>query len=109
MGRESSCTKDSFTVSGYRSVSRGSTSSLMSATDSQPISVCVNASPWSGYSSGIMTGCSAGTNHAVLLAGYTGSYWLLKNSWGRNWGEAGYIRLGPGNECGLANVAAYSY
>merc|ERR1712032_432208 len=38
-------------------------------------------------------------NHAVVLEGYgtdeeTGDdYWLVRNSWGVQWGEHGYIRL----------------
>ena len=31
-------------------------------------------------------------NHAVLLTGYGTNYWIIKNSWSRGWGEAGYIK-----------------
>ena len=39
-----------------------------------------------------------GINHAVQLVGYgtdddLGDYWLVRNSWGEEWGEDGYIRL----------------
>ena len=32
-------------------------------------------------------------NHALLLIGYTPSHWILRNSWGTNWGEAGLMRV----------------
>jgi hypothetical protein len=28
--------------------------------------------------------------HAMLLVGYTGNYYIVKNSWGADWGEQGY-------------------
>lgn len=54
--------------------------------------------------------CSSETvNHAMLLIGFTHDYWILKNWWGENWGEKGYMRIARGkNLCGLANYAAYA-
>ena len=46
-----------------------------------------------------------GINHAVVIVGWGSGYgnsgdyidyWLIKNSWGTNWGENGYIRLKKG-------------
>ena len=52
------------------------------------------------------------TNHAVLLVGYgrchvTGQkYWIVKNSWGTNWGEDGYFRIRRGcDECAIESIA----
>ena len=58
------------------------------------------------------TNCFSGKrmNHAVLVVGYGTErgqdYWLIKNSWGSNWGLNGYIKLARGsNQCGLAAVS----
>jgi len=47
-------------------------------------------------------------DHGVLAVGFDGSSnWIVKNSWGTGWGEAGYITLGAGNTCGVSNAASY--
>jgi len=76
-----------------------------------PLSVAVNATPLQYYTSGIGSYTTAecdpaGTNHAVTLVGYGTEngvdYWLVRNSWGANWGEAGYFRLARGQgTCGI--------
>lgn len=55
-------------------------------------------SHWFSYSSGVWPHCKKNSvvNHAVALFGYKAgpdSYWLIRNSWGRDWGEKGFIRL----------------
>lgn len=67
------------------------------------------------YSNGIFVDDSCNSNnlnHAVLLIGYgrderTGlDYWIIKNSWGKTWGEEGYFRIQKGlNMCGIAAYA----
>lgn len=81
-----------------------------------PLSVCINAAAWDGYSSGVYsTSCSgawADLDHCVQLVGYdsTGAepFWKVRNSWGSGWGESGFIRLPMGvNACGIADEATY--
>jgi|GEM_PF-968384 len=50
------------------------------------------------YTSGIYDGPGAAqTNHAVILVGWDDNggegYWIMRNSWGPDWGEAGYMRI----------------
>jgi len=72
-----------------------------------PLSIAVNASIWQYYTGGIFNQtCSTALNHAVTLVGWgfsgTQNYWIVKNSWGANWGESGYIRLIMGTGiCGM--------
>jgi len=52
------------------------------------------------------------TNHAVVCLGWgeetindnNVKYWILKNSWGTNWGDNGYFRLERGNN--VASIEA---
>ena len=55
-------------------------------------------------------------DHQVLLVGYGHDvksgldYWLIKNSWGADWGEGGFCRLARNkdNLCGVASDANHA-
>lgn len=60
--------------------------------------------------------CNDTINHAVLLVGYgtdhtfkpPKDYWIVKNSWSKNWGESGYMRLERGTgRCGIGKYVFY--
>lgn len=60
---------------------------------------------FSNYSSGVLTKSDAGElDHAILLVGWDDatSSWVLRNSWGSSWGEAGYMRI----KYGMCKVGA---
>lgn len=74
---------------------------ITDAIQGRPIGVSADATNWSRYSSGIFSGCGTNLNHDITLVGVSDTYWKIKNSWGTSWGESGFIRLAPGNTCGV--------
>lgn len=76
-----------------------------------PLSVCVDASDWSSYQSGIVSSCSEDVNHCVQVVGVDTDegYWIVRNSWGTSWGVEGMIYLKTGqNTCGITNDPTYT-
>ena len=94
------------------------------------MSICIDASAWMFYTGGIITRttCGVNLNHCATVVGikvtrkeglenpdqedeknsYHGSYWIVKNSWGRDWGEDGYIRIQiDENACGVGELANF--
>ena len=78
--------------------------------DHGPITVCVVAdSAFHAYKGGVFNACSSATNnHMVVLVGWddkqSGGVWFVRNSWGTDWGENGYMRIQ--DNCSLIGFAA---
>ena len=79
--------------------------------DHGPISagVCVN-SAFQAYTGGVFspTGWCFSINHGIVLVGWDDSVgaWILRNSWGPEWGEDGYMRIVYGKSY-VGYAAAY--
>jgi len=57
--------------------------------------------------------CQGQLDHCVQLVGYdmtqSTPFWSVRNSWGTDWGESGYIRLQYGQDtCGVAEEVTTS-
>ena len=86
---------------GYENVPPMIGLALRLALNKAPVSVAVEAdSPvFQMYKSGILdsSACGDKLNHGVLAVGYVDRYaehyFIVKNSWGDDWGEDGYIRI----------------
>ncbi|KAF2885260.1 hypothetical protein ILUMI_20926 [Ignelater luminosus] len=105
------------TIRRVNYIQRGSESDLQDAVANVgPISAGINGESFYQYDGGIydVPDCdSFALNHAVVVVGYGTEngqdYWIVKNSWGENFGENGYIRMArnKGNQCGIASDALY--
>ncbi|CAH6418324.1 Papain family cysteine protease, partial [uncultured virus] len=97
---------------------------MLTAVNRGPLIVLIRLDTFSfrDYTAGVITGCADSShltlndlNHAVVIVGYGTTYnaaapvtpidyWLVRNSWGTQWGEQGYFRiartLGAG-QCGI--------
>ncbi|XP_068659638.1 cysteine proteinase 2-like [Aristolochia californica] len=84
----------------------------------RPVSIAFQVIPeFRLYKGGVFTSttCRNGpmdVNHAVLAVGYGVEkgvpYWIVKNSWGKEWGLDGYFKIEMGkNMCGVATCSSY--
>jgi cathepsin L len=66
----------------------------------------------------VFTGeCGTALDHGVVVVGYASEngldYWLVRNSWGTEWGEHGYIKMQRNvgdtytGRCGIAMESSY--
>ena len=89
------------TISGYEDVPVNSKDDLQKAITAQPVSIAIEAdhASFQNYAGGVFSAdCGNQLDHGVLAVGYdtTGDepYWIVKNSWGPNWGvEGGYYHI----------------
>ena len=122
-GKDGKCKFDPSKVVGkirsYGEINSQDCDGLLHALSNQPVSVAVAANALQFYQGGVFNNPRCGTqvNHGASLIGYGGSgnqeFWILRNSWGTDWGEQGYARLfrddnkrEPGM-CGICLVASY--
>ncbi|KAJ8724258.1 hypothetical protein PYW08_015732 [Mythimna loreyi] len=89
-----------------------------------PLSAAINSASMKRYKGDIdeptAENCDPNyLDHAVLIVGYNvyvsesgeeTPYWIIKNSWGKDWGDEGYYYLVSGrNACGIASDVSIAY
>lgn len=106
-------------IKGFALVPSYSEAALQSRVAVQPVAVALEADDsFQFYSGGVYTGpCGTDQNHEVVIVGYSTTsmgtpYWIMKNSWGTDWGENGYARFkrnyrAAAGLCGIAIGAVY--
>jgi len=101
-------------ISNFTPMSNVADSDMLAASQSNgPLSVCVDADNWQSYSSGVFTACGQSLDHCVQAVGWNTDvsppYWIVRNSWGTDWGESGFIRVYYGNgTCGINQDLGYA-
>jgi len=107
------------TIASFKDVAEGDENALMTALLGRPVAIAIEADQacFQFYHKGVLDDASCGTNldHGVLLVGFdtdsasSKDYWLVKNSWGKSWGDQGFIKFVRGkNQCGLTLAASYT-
>lgn len=89
------------TDGGHMKIHSNSPDAMKDALTWWPISVAIQANKptFQNYRGGLYDDTSCGTrlDHATLVVGWGkeggSEYWIMKNSWGKTWGEQGYMRL----------------
>jgi len=111
--------KKAVTISSYTDVKANDDNAMETAVAKGPVSVAIEAdqSAFQFYTSGVFSDASCGTmlDHGVLAVGYdtlaNEKYWIVKNSWGQEWGNKGYIwmaRKSGEGECGINMESSYA-
>lgn len=103
-------------TTGFTDVKKGCEKSLTASIAKAVTSVAVDAGAFMYYDSGIITSdCGTDLDHGVTAVGYgtegKTDFYIVKNSWGADWGEKGYVRIERNSEqeggmCGIALAAS---
>ncbi|XP_074594347.1 cathepsin L-like peptidase [Brevipalpus obovatus] len=104
------------TLRNYTDIVSGDESALADAVSQRVVSVGIEVNgDFQLYKSGILSAACpdpAEIDHGVAAVGYGTEdgvdFWIIKNSWGKDWGEQGYVRFIKGQDfCGVADWASY--
>ncbi|KAM6544355.1 hypothetical protein CsatB_008802 [Cannabis sativa] len=113
-------TKIAASVSNFSVVSLDEEQIAANLVKNGPLSIGINAVFMQTYIGGVSCPyiCGRHLDHGVLLVGYGAAgysqirfknkpYWIIKNSWGQNWGEDGYYKICRGhNVCGVDSMVS---
>ena len=108
------------TISGFGLVSQNETQIAAALVKHGPLSIGIDAAWMQTYAGGVACPwiCNKrALDHGVLIVGYDGDgsfapvrlhkepYWIIKNSWGENWGHQGFYHICKDKgSCGLNNL-----
>ncbi|CAD8204614.1 unnamed protein product [Paramecium pentaurelia] len=114
---QSKKTKTRYQFNGFVEVESLNSQAYLEAASQHALSVGVNARGINfqlyrkGIFSSVCDGKVESLNHAIVNVGYASDYYLLKNSWGLSWGEAGFIRFAriadKVGQCGVHQDVTY--
>jgi len=95
-------------ITSYQQVAHDPDQMAAQVANVGPLSVAVDATSWQFYKGGIIkANCGTQLDHGVEIVGYASKggidYWIVRNSWGKSWGLAGYLYVerGADDMCGI--------
>ena len=113
------CTQDDYlkftTMDTWHSIANDVQQIKTAIYNDGPVCTAVDANDaWDNYGGGVIDAQGYGTNHLVLIVGWddrmgTDGAWIVKNSWGASWGEAGYCYVAYGATSIGVGVTSLSY
>ena len=108
--------KGLISAGGFTMVEPNNPYQMQAAVELGPVTVAVDAgsTAFQFYKRGVFDHperCGTDLNHAITVVGYSnlassdeGPYWIVRNSWGDNWGEDGYIRIAIRDGDGVCGI-----